>query len=98
MLKQVISDRNLVPLFRINRQGDRVTFILCLPKTGRSSMLSPASMFPARVILPMMMFMVTALLIGVAGGSAVLITDLVRKGMVFAVLGGATDVIGDFIR
>lgn len=50
------------------------------------------------MLLGGVMFMVTALLIGVTGGSAVLITDLVRKGMVFAVLGGATDVIGDFIR
>ncbi len=52
----------------------------------------------AGMLLGGVMFMVTALLIGVTGGSAVLITDLVRKGMVFAVLGGATDVIGDFIR
>lgn len=52
----------------------------------------------AGMLLGGVMFMVTALLIGVAGGSAVLITDLVRNGMVFAVLGGATDVIGDFIR
>ena len=52
----------------------------------------------AGMLLGGVMFMVTALLIGVAGGSAVLITDLVRKGMVFTVLGGATDVIGDFIR
>lgn len=52
----------------------------------------------AGMLLGGVMFMVTALLIGVAGGSAVLITDFVRKGMFFAVLGGATDVIGDFIR
>lgn len=50
------------------------------------------------MLLGGVMFMVTALLIGVAGGSAVLITDLVRKGMFFTALGGATDVIGDFIR